>query len=117
LVRERALLRANRALTVLALETTSSRGVTASRIAPVCLTCNLRQVTLIQLLVRTTLFLRELLELKPVALERGVQLSILLAQLSKLPLSVVLFLLALFQLMLCVLNFFLDICQEQILVQ
>ncbi len=60
---------------------------------------------------------RQLLQLLPVTLKRRLQLLVLLLQLNHLSLCIVLLLFALFELGLSIFDLFLDVCEEQILIQ
>ena len=60
---------------------------------------------------------RQLLQLLPVALKRRLQLLVLLLQLNHLSLCIVLLLFALFELGLRIFDLFLDVSEEQILIQ
>ena len=122
MVSQRALLRPDRALTVLALEvgSTSRRVRTSSHTVSLCVNlagrANLTKVVLVQCTL-LCLLLGQLLELAPIAFECGIKLRVLLAQRGELSLCIVLLELARFELVLGVLHLALDVGQEQVLIQ
>ena len=78
---------------------------------------NLCEVAWIELSLSTTLFVRELLKLDTIALQRSMKLGVLFAQHVEFTLGIVLLHLARLELMLSVFNFLLDVCKEQVLIQ
>ena len=78
---------------------------------------NLREVARIELSLSTTLFVRELLKLDTIALQRSMKLGVLFAQHVEFTLGIVLLHLTGLELVLSVFNFLFNVCQEKILVK